>query len=140
MIWSDPADRASKRTDAIGQTHDLGTTILDRANVEPAIGMQGISLLTESRDFAFIQYDHQKTNPGLGIGPRVHTIRDPRWRISVFENVDWGELYDLANDPGELANLWDSPDHSDVRAQLILTLARAEIACVDRTPFPTAQA
>ena len=37
------------------------------------------------------------------------------------------------------ANLWDSTDHADIRARLILTLARAEIACVDRTPVPTAQ-
>ncbi len=140
MIWSDPTDQTSTRTDAIGQTLDLGTTILDRARVEPAIGMQGISLLNEKRDYAFIQYDHQKTNPGLGIGPRVHTIRDARWRISVFDNVEWGELYDLENDPRELVNLWESPDHANIRAHLILKLARAEIACVDRTPFPTSQA
>ena len=140
MIWSDPETRKSARTDAIGQTHDLGTTILDRASIEPAIGMQGISLLSDARDFAFIQYDHQKTNPGLGIGPRVHTLRDPRWRFSVFANVDWGEMYDLETDPGELRNLWDDPAHAETRARLTLALVRAEIANVDRAPFPTAQA
>ena len=140
MIWSDPGNRISTRTDAIGQTLDLGTTILDRACIEPAIGMQGISLLSDEREFAFIQYDHQKTNPGLGIGPRVHSVRDPRWRLSIFANVDWGELYDLEADPGELRNLWDDPAHSQTRARLTLALARAEIANVDRAPFPTAQA
>ena len=140
MIWSDPQSCMAARTEAIGQTHDLGTTILDRASIEPAIGMQGISLLSDARDFAFIQYDHQKTNPGLGIGPRVHTLRDPRWRFSVFANVDWGEMYDLETDPGELRNLWDDPAHAETRARLTLALVRAEIANVDRAPFPTAQA
>jgi len=140
MIWSDPDDPMPKRTNTIGQTHDLGTTILDRARIEPAIGMQGISLLTESRDHAFIQYDHQKTNPGIGVGPRVHTIRDDRWRLSMFESVAWGELYDLESDPGELRNLWDDPSNALAQARLIMTLARAEMKCVDRVPFPTAQA
>lgn len=140
FIWSDPADPETRDVDDIGQTHDIGVTILERAMIEPAIGMQGRSLLNGGRKNAFIQYDHQKTNPGLGIGPRVHTIRSGDYRLSLFDGVEWGELYDIASDPGEFRNLWSDPEWASVRATLIEELARAEIAAVDRAPFPTGQA
>lgn len=140
FLWSDPEDPVSARTDAMGQTHDIGPTILDRARVAPAIGMQGISLLDQNRKVALIQYEHQKTNPGIGQGPRVHSLRYENWRLSLIAGVDWGELYDLAADPGEFTNLWYSADHAAIRAELIERLARAEIDAIDRAPFPVSQA
>ncbi len=140
FIWNDPETAGQGTNDAIGQTHDIGVTILERARIEPALGMQGRSLLAEGRDLAFIQYDHQATNPGLGHPPRIHTIRTDRWRLSLIDGVAWGEMYDLQTDPGEFENLWDHPAHSTKRAELLERLARAEIASVDRVPFPTAHA
>ena len=140
FIWSDPEANGPVRTREIGQTHDIGVTILERAKVEPAIGMQGRSLLAGGRAAAFIQYEHQKTNRGLGRAPRIHTLRTADWRLSIIEDIAWGELYHLREDPGELYNLWDSPAHAKQRAELTEMLARAEIAHVDRVPLPTAQA
>ncbi|MEL7149522.1 MAG: sulfatase-like hydrolase/transferase [Pseudomonadota bacterium] len=140
FIWNDPRRNQTPTTDVIGQTHDIGVTILERARIEPAIGMQGQSLLEGGRDLAFIQYDHQTTNPGLGRPPRVHTIRTARWRLSLFDGTQWGELYDLETDPGEFENLWDDPNSADACAALIEALARAEISHVDRVPFPVSHA
>lgn len=140
FIWSEPDGTGPATNDAIGQTHDIGVTILDRAGIEPAIGMQGQSLFDGRRDAAFIQYDHQSTNPGIGMPPRVHTLRTRDWRISIFDQVAGGELYNLAEDPGELRNLWDDPAHRDMRAQLVEQMLRAEINTVDRVPFPTGHA
>ncbi|MEM6387379.1 MAG: sulfatase-like hydrolase/transferase [Pseudomonadota bacterium] len=140
FIWHDPAQSEASTTDGIGQTQDIGVTILDRAKIEPAIGMQGQSLLDGARDAAFIQYDHQTTNPGLGRPPRVHTLRTKRWRLSMFDGVPWGELYDLEQDPNEFENLWDVPSHAHQRAAMIEQLARAEISHVDRVPFPVRHA
>ena len=50
------------------------------------------------------------------------------------------ELFDLAEDPGEMTNLWKSADHQEVKARLLERLAELEIAAVDRVPLPTAQA
>ena len=109
--------------------------------------MQGQSLLpviagdeTKGRAAAFVQYDHQRYNAGLDGIPRVHSLVDARWRLSMFDGVEWGELYDLENDPGEFHNLWDDPAHAPVKARLIEQLLRIEIAHIDRVPMPTAVA
>jgi arylsulfatase A-like enzyme len=147
FIWSDPrAPQAAGRTGAIASTLDIPATILDRARLEPYYGLQGRSLLSsiggtaDGREAAFIQYDHQLAGQPPDRGLRVHTLIDARWRISVVLGSDDGELYDLANDPGEFDNLWASPAHAPVRGELIERLARIEIAHVDRVPIPTQQA
>ena len=152
FIWSDPQARRSGRaggrhTDALGSAIDISATILDRTQVGAYVGMQGRSLLpvlngeaAGTRDIAFVQYDHQRPNEALGGVPRVHTLVDRRWRLSVFDGVEWGELYDLATDPGELVNLWDDAGSREVKARLIERLLREEIAHIDRVPMPTGRA
>jgi len=147
FVWAEPEGDAPARTDAIGSTIDIAATILDRARIEPFVGMQGRSLLPvlagdddAGRDAAFVQYDHQRPHPGLGAPPRVHSIIERDWRLSVHDGAGWGELYDLANDPGEFVNLWDDPAAAPEKNRLMEKLARAEIAHVDRSPLPTALA
>ena len=148
FIWSDPQMRTGgRRTDALASAIDISATMLDRAKVAPYVGMQGRSLLPvlrgekpAVRDVAFIQYDHQRPNEALGGAPRIHTLVDRRWRLSVFDGVEWGELYDLVQDPGEMVNLWDDPGTREVKGRLIERLLREEIAHVDRVPMPTGRA
>jgi arylsulfatase A-like enzyme len=147
FIWSDPhACGSPARTDALASTIDISATVLDRARIEPFAGIQGRSLIPAiatggaGRDCVFIQYDHQAPSPGSGLPPRVHTIIDGRHRLSVFHATQWGELYDLADDPGELDNLWDEPAHAATRARLMELLVFAEMEHVDCVPLPTRRA
>ena len=133
-------------TEALASTIDIGATILDRAKIEPFSGMQARSLLPvfdgrPVRDSVFIQYDHQHPSPGSdNVPPRVHSLIDGRYRVSVFHGTGWGELYDLKNDPGEFDNLWDVPAHAAVRARMVEKLALTEIEHIDRVPLPTRRA
>jgi arylsulfatase A-like enzyme len=147
FIWADPqASSQAKRTDAFASTMDIGATVLDRARIEPASGMQAKSLLpaiergAAVREAVFIQYDHQISSPGTDVPARVHSLIDGRHRISVFHGTGWGELYDLASDPGEFDNLWDDPAHAKTRARMTERLLAAEIEHVDRVPLPTRRA
>lgn len=154
FVWSDTPDRRASgqarqgaRAAAIGSTIDIAATVLDRAQVAPFVGMQAQSLLpviagddSKGRQSAFVQYDHQRPNEALGGVPRVHTLVDKRWRLSLFDGVEWGELYDLDKDPGEFVNLWDDVGHREVKAGLIERLLRIEIAHIDRVPMPTGRA
>lgn len=148
FIWADPqAPARPARSDALASTIDIPATVLDRAGLAPYAGLQGRSLLpvlrgeaAAHRESVLVQYDHQAPIPGLGKPPRVHTIVSPGFRLSLFDQVDGGELYDLAEDPGEFENLWESAAHTSVRAALMEQLARAEIGAMDRIPLPTRRA
>ncbi|MEM6637372.1 MAG: sulfatase-like hydrolase/transferase [Pseudomonadota bacterium] len=141
FIWADPEGSQGTRTDAIGQTHDIGTTILERAAIEAPWGMQGVDLMAETdRKAAFIQYAHQKSMDGLGVRPNIHSVRNARYRMSVFQGLNWGELYDLEADPGEFDNLWSDPQMAPVKLQLLEQLAQSEMAHVDQSPMPTGRA
>jgi hypothetical protein len=51
------------------------------------------------------------------------TLTTRRWRLTRNENdPDGGELYDLAEDPGELVNRWKDPGLASVRSDLLATL------------------
>ena len=72
--------------------------------------------------------------------PRVHTLIDGRYRLSLFHGTGWGELYDLEGDPGEFDNLWDDPAHAAARARMTERLLLTEIEHIDRVPLPTRRA
>ena len=68
---------------------------------------------------------------------RVRTLVTDRHRLSVYDGVEWGELYDLKDDPHEVANLWFDPDSQAVRGELLARLAREMIANSETSPRPT---
>ena len=143
FIWSDPDGPSATREDRIGQTQDIGTTILERAKVQAAWGMQGAVLPAaggEGRKAALIQFDPQRAQPVIGPNPRVHTMRDSRYRLSLFGSRDGGEFYDLENDPDEFTNLWDDPDAAQAKAVAMEKLTRLEIDAADRVPAPEGMA
>ena len=45
---------------------------------------------------------------------------DGRFKLSVYHGIQFGELYDMENDPQEQHNLWYDKDHQDVKQALIL--------------------
>jgi len=147
FIWSDPEAPVPARTDAIGSTIDIPATILDRARIQPYVGMQGKSLLPAMgtdgkpvRDCAFVQYEHQMPDKDVDSMPRWHTIVDARYRMTVLSDSSFGELYDLQSDPGEFDNLWDRPEHAGIKAKLMERLLQLEIEHTDTVPYPTGRA
>ncbi len=142
FIWVDPATgtRGVVQPGLCG-TLDLPSTILDRAGLEGHNGMQGASLLS-AMDGAATGYDsllieeHQRRGyMGLPNNFRARTLITPDRRLTLYEGAGWGEVYDLANDPDEMHNLWDDPGSR--RTELLEILARQMMDLTDTSPLAT---
>ena len=144
MLWCDPDPAFNRgRIDALASTLDLARTILHRVGLAPANGTQGHSLAPllrgeaeRVRDRLLLEYTTQYPYLGFDDVLAVNTLLDDRWRLSVWEGCDWGELYDLAEDPEELRNLWEDPGYAAVRGDLLLRLVHEMQAHAERSPHP----
>ena len=72
--------------------------------------------------------------------PAARTLRTRTHRLTVYQEQDWGELYDLEQDPQELRNLWNDPASLGVRRALTDALVQAMMRAADDSPWPTASA
>ena len=141
FIWSDPDARHQTRSDALCSTVDLAATILERAGLAPFNGNQGQSFLpaTKAQDGprheALIEYNDGGKRLGFEEPARVRSLVTAEWRLTIYQDQDWGELYDLKADPNETNNLWGSADHQDKRAHLTNRLAHHLIAQMDESPY-----
>lgn len=50
-------------------------------------------------------------------------VRCGKWKLSIYAD-DQGELYDIENDPHEMTNLFDSPEHKAIREELTMLLLK----------------
>lgn len=148
FIWSDPAllQRSGSAAGELASSMDLAATVLERAGVATPWGMQGRSLLpvlrdgTAVRDAVLIEEEQQRLCFGFDKPPRVHSLVTPKWRLSVYRDSSFGELYDLETDPRERVNRWDDAACLRQKVELLAQLVREQLKAVDQAPFPTALA
>jgi arylsulfatase A-like enzyme len=153
FIWSDPAPSVEsatplpRETSALTQTIDIAATVLERAGVQPAHGMQGQSLLPlitgqvdALRSHLLIEEEGQRLDFGLNHRIRMRTLRTHDYRLSIYDGEPWGELCDLRADPLELRNLWNDLASQKLRSQLTAELAYAMLSQTNTSPYPLASA
>ncbi|HVA15145.1 MAG TPA: sulfatase-like hydrolase/transferase [Stellaceae bacterium] len=146
FIWRGPALPPGQRSGAFAGTIDLAPTILARAGVPAFNGIQGHDMrpLMESGaplyDEMLIEEEGQRGGLGIPGRARTRSLITGRYRLSLYDGVDWGELYDRAADPDESINLWDEPSAQALRGALLLRLAHKMIAVSETSPNPTATA
>ena len=141
LIWHDPARPKEVSSDLQGSAIDFAPTLLQRAGIKCPQGMQGRDLLAphaenlpvliEDAGLAFASDDGRTAS---------RTLVHEGWRMSVFEGSDLGELYDLADDPHELRNLWADPAAASEKARLMHHLVERQMALRDTSLMPTHQA
>lgn len=147
-IWADPrGECAGAICGALCSSIDIAASILDRAGIQPFNGLQGRSFLaaisendSPIHDSLLIEDENQQKLLGFSGHCRVRTIVTEVWRMSIYDRAEWGELYDLSNDPDEMNNMWNDSKYSDVKAELLEKMVRKMIDHSDRSPFPTFRA
>jgi arylsulfatase len=136
MIWRWPGWFQPRKSPALASLLDVPPTLLDLAGVpipegivspkvpqEPPAwpGRSLAPLLTgqtdEVQDSVVVENDEDY------LGLRLRTLVTPTHKITTYMGhrtpEPYGELFDLANDPHELHNLWGSSAHAALRQELI---------------------
>jgi len=126
-----PARLAAGQTvDELVLNLDFAPTLLDFAGVPIPGDMQGRSLRplvdgstpTAWRDAVYYRY--YEFPHGWHLVRPHYGVRTARYKLIHFEgDMDHWELYDLAQDPNELVNLYDSEDYASVQGELHIRLA-----------------
>ena len=148
FIWADTSEcgPTPAATDALCGTLDLARSVLDRAGIEPNTGMQGQTIVdilrTDSQGVGalLIEDEGQRTYMGYASPPRLRSLISKGWRLTIAHNTEWGELYDMGNDPHEMNNLWDEPAHAGTKTDLLFRMAQTQAELADASPWPTALA
>ena len=125
-----------RRSNAIQSLVDLAPTFLDAAGATIPGVMQGVSQWKvwtgeeeTAREWAIIENRHQPTKLHL------RTYVEARHKITVYRGEEFGELFDLLEDPDERHNRWDDPAWTGVKAGLMQRWIQAEISR-EPTRFP----
>ena len=125
---------AGRRSDAIQSLVDLAPTFLSFCGLPVPHAMTGVDqrevwtgLKDQARDHAICEFRHEPTT--------IHqkTYVDERYKITVYYNQTYGELFDLQEDPGELRNLWNVPEYAALKSELLLKYIWAELG---KEPLP----
>jgi arylsulfatase A-like enzyme len=106
---------------------DLAPTFAELAGVTAPDNVNGMSLVpllnninADWRDAILIE--HWPTEDGVGSKiPEFYAVRTADWKYVEYSTGE-RELYDLQNDPYELKNIADQPEHAEIQKQLKLRL------------------
>ncbi|MCC8022606.1 MAG: sulfatase-like hydrolase/transferase, partial [Clostridiales bacterium] len=106
---------------------DLAPTFLSYCGLDCPAQMNGIDQSAvwdgsaqTARDSVIVENRHEPTVMNL------RTYVDDRYKLTVHANGDYGELYDLEQDPQEHHNLWSAPQARQLKADLLVKYLQAE--------------
>ncbi|MEM6825254.1 MAG: sulfatase-like hydrolase/transferase [Pseudomonadota bacterium] len=143
MIVRGPGVRRGATVADPVSTLDLAATFADYADATPLLPQHGASLRplletdSASREFALNEWGLGPNRVGVAL--ELRTVRTRTHKLTIDLNSGAGEMYELAADPFELTNIFDRPEHCDVRRELEAQLAtRPKDIGPDRTPVGTA--
>ncbi|MBO9610585.1 MAG: sulfatase-like hydrolase/transferase [Paenibacillaceae bacterium] len=121
---------------AIQSLVDLAPTLLSFAGIPAPAAMTGVDQSDvwrgrrpQARDHAICEFRHEPTT--------IHqkTYVGERYKLTVYYNQTYGELFDLQEDPGEIDNLWGKPEHAALQYELLLRYVWAELG-KESMPMP----
>lgn len=136
IVRSPGQEQKAVTSDSIQSLVDLAPTFLRFAGMEVPHAMTGVDQSTvwlhpeqSARDHAICEFHHEPTT--------IHqkTYIGQRYKITVYYNQTYGELFDLLEDPGEIHNLWNDEAYRDLKMDLLMKYIWAELG-KENMPMP----
>ena len=138
------AIKAGTKNRAIALNVDFAPTFLDAAGIAAPADMQGRSLLPLLRgrtpaDWRTSMYYRYYHDPGDHNTRAHYGVRTATHKLIYFWKKDQWELFDLANDPYELHNLYGQPGLDELTETLKRELTRVKQSAGDTDQFANDQ-
>ncbi len=125
--WPDQIP-AGNSSDALQGLVDLAPTFLSAAGIPVPGLMQGVNQLPvwqgeaeKARDHVLVEFRHQPS------ALHLRTYIDERYKLTVYRNHEYGELFDLVDDPSEQHNRWDDAAYAEIKCRLFQRFLNAEL-------------
>ena len=131
LIVAGPGIPANQRTDAMCYLFDVLPTLGALCGVAGPGTSEGIDLSPTLRDPAA----PARASMIFAYRGVQRALRDERWKLILYPQVDRTQLFDLAADPDERTNLADRPEHTARVAAMTAALA-ADMKRLD-DPLPS---
>ncbi len=125
-----------RRTNALHSLVDMPPTFFSFAGIDHPWHFAGVDQYDvwrgakESvRDHVIVENRHQPTT--------IHqkTYINDRYKITIYCNQEYGELFDLQEDPNEDRNLWDTAEYAALKSELLVKFLHGELA-KESIPMP----
>lgn len=98
---------------------DLEASFLEAAGLEPLERSQGVTQIPAWTHADKSVRDHCRVEFRPAQGPfKQETFIEEQYKFVHYDTRDYGELYDLIDDPQQTRNRFNDPDYRDIRASL----------------------
>ncbi len=131
LIFAGPGVLKDRRTAALCYLLDIFPTLGELAGVRGPAGSEGKSLVpvftgqkAAVRDSLFTAYRNVQ-----------RAVRDGRWKLLVYPQVNKVQLFDLEHDPAEMKDLAADPAHAGERDRLLALLKQWQQEQGDTLPL-----
>jgi arylsulfatase A-like enzyme len=106
---------------------DLAPTVLSACGLPVPSRMTGKNQLPDWLLGEPVRTDVVIENHHGAVRFHMRTFVTATHKITVYRDGTEGELFDLANDPGEVRNLWHDPSAADLKRDLLLAFLQANL-------------
>ncbi|MBR9802319.1 sulfatase-like hydrolase/transferase [bacterium] len=130
LIFAGPDIPENKQSEALTYLYDIYPTLCDLVGVQPPEDLDGKDLSTvwkedgKVRDAIFLSYQNAQ-----------RAIRAGDWKLIVYPPFNHQQLFNLANDPHEIMNLADDPQHANKVKRLTNALKKQQQQFGDELPL-----
>jgi len=130
LILAGPGIERGRR-DALVYLHDILPTVAELVGTKPPSAIDGLSF----RPVLEGKSDRARPELLLAYRDKQRAIRDARWKLIRYPEVNVMQLFDLQTDPDERVNLAGNPEQSERVADLEARLSRLQRSLGDDLPL-----
>jgi len=133
LIFRGPGVPGGAESEAFSYLFDIFPTVCDVLGVKVPAGVEGSSLApiwrgekSQVRDSIFLPFRNIQ-----------RAVRDERWKLIRYPQINYTQLFDLQNDPDETRNLADEPVHQVTVERLLGLMKRWQAKVGDTLALTT---